>query len=73
MNEKVEQNKKSDKKEKFISFKFDIPLWAYNMCLYIYEDNKDLFNLNEAQLDELFKQIYLIWPHYQKHIQLIKK
>lgn len=29
---KVEQNKKSAKKDKFILYEDDIPLWVYNMC-----------------------------------------
>ncbi len=73
MNEKVEQNKKIAKKYKFIR-KVDVALYAYNLCWYILEEYKDLLNLNETQLDELFLQIYLIWPHYKKtHSQLLKK
>lgn len=71
MNEKVEQNKKSAKKEKFIPFKVDIPLWAYNMCWYIYESYKD--QLNEAQFDELIRYIYIAWPCYKKDHQIYKK
>lgn len=71
MNKKVEQNKKSDKKEKIIPFKVNIPLWAYNMCWYIYEEHKDL--LNEAQIDELFLRIYTAWPYYKSKHQIYKK
>ena len=49
INEKVEQNKKSAKKDKFILYEDDIPLWVYNMCQYISEEHMD--KLNGAQLD----------------------
>lgn len=72
MNEKVEQNKKIAKKYKFIR-KVDIALYAYNLCWYISEEYKDLLNLNETQLDELFFTNLSYMATLQKHTQSVIK
>lgn len=56
--------KKIAKKYKFIR-KVDIALYAYNLCWYISEEYKDLLNLNETQLDELFYK-FILYGHITK-------